>query len=171
MCFICFGFFFQKLCNLCLFLAFGFWFFVASISDYFKNDLNSKINNLYSTDDGESSEESHGSSNCWQHVHKLGCPVLGDSVKGCWIKVHPYKSQAHIGIIFWISKKFNFEAWRNLFYTFKYPWINLIHFFKFPSWNAICIICTWSWEMDASIQQIFIKEEYSADAVFILDAD
>ena len=38
-------------------------FFVESILDYFEDDLISKIDNLHRTDDGEPSEESHGSSN------------------------------------------------------------------------------------------------------------
>ena len=41
---------------LCLFL-------LKSILEYFEDDLDSKIDNLHSTDDGEPSEESHGSSN------------------------------------------------------------------------------------------------------------
>ena len=58
-----------------------------------ENNLSSKVENFYSTDDGESSEKSHGASNCRQHVHKLGCSVLGDSVK-CWgVKINPDISQ------------------------------------------------------------------------------
>ena len=63
------------------------------ILEYLKDDLDSKIDNLHSTDDGEPSEESLGSSNRRQHVYKLGCPVLGDSVKGCGIKEDPHKFQ------------------------------------------------------------------------------
>ena len=37
--------------------------FVKSIFEYFEDDLDCKIDNLNSTDDGEPSEESHGSSN------------------------------------------------------------------------------------------------------------
>ena len=63
---------------------------------YLLNKVNDKfcceIENLHSTDDGEPSEESHGASNCRQHVHKLCCSVLGNSVK-CWgVKIDPHKS-------------------------------------------------------------------------------
>ena len=39
-------------------------FFVDFILEYSEHDLDSKIDNLHSTDDGEACEESHGSSNC-----------------------------------------------------------------------------------------------------------
>ena len=56
------------------------------------NDLDSKVHNFYSTDDRKSSEESHGASNCWQHVNKLCWSVLGDDVK-CWgVKIYSYQS-------------------------------------------------------------------------------
>ena len=71
-----------------------------SIHEYFDNDVNAEIDNLNSTDDGEPSKKSHGSSNCWQHVHKFGCSVLGDSVKGCCMKEDPHKPQLHFGIKF-----------------------------------------------------------------------
>ena len=67
-------------------------FFVKSILEYLEDDLDSKVDNLNSTDDGEPSEESHGSSNSWQHIHKLGCSILGDFVKSGGIKVDPHKS-------------------------------------------------------------------------------
>ena len=69
----------------------------VSISQFvFPNDVpynfSGKVEDLHCTDDGESSEKSHGASNCRQHVHKLCCSVLGDSVK-CWsVKVDPHKS-------------------------------------------------------------------------------
>ena len=45
-------------------LFFGNWlFFVKSVPQYVKDDLDSKIDNLHSTDDGEASEESHSASN------------------------------------------------------------------------------------------------------------
>ncbi len=37
--------------------------FVKSILEYFDDYLDSKINNLHRTNDGESGEESHGSPN------------------------------------------------------------------------------------------------------------
>ena len=56
-------------------------------------DVKTKVDNLYCTDNGEPSEKSHGASNCRQHVHKLCCSVLCDSVK-CWgVKIDPHKSQ------------------------------------------------------------------------------
>ena len=58
-----------------------------------EQNLHRKVQKLYSTDYGESSEKSHGSSNCRQHVHKLCCSVLCDSVK-CWgIKGDPHISE------------------------------------------------------------------------------
>ena len=45
------------------------------------NDFPQEVSNLCSTDDGEPSEQAHGSSNCRQHVHKLCCSILLDSVK------------------------------------------------------------------------------------------
>ena len=50
-----------------------------------------KVENLHSTDDGESSEKSHGASNCRQHVHKLCSSVLGDFVKSWGVKVNSYE--------------------------------------------------------------------------------
>ena len=82
-------------------------FFVESIFEDFEDDLDSKIDHLHSTDDTESSEESHGSPNGWQHINKLGCPILGDSVKGCCIKVKPHKSQIQFRrIIFLINIRY-----------------------------------------------------------------
>ena len=85
------------------------FFFVQSIFECFEDDLDCKVGNLHSTDDGEASEESHGSTNSWQYVYKLSCPVLGDSVKGCCIKVNPYKSQTQPRIKFFKCIKVNFE--------------------------------------------------------------
>ena len=39
-------------------------FFVESIPEDFEDDLDSKVDDLHSTDDRKSSEESHGPSNC-----------------------------------------------------------------------------------------------------------
>ena len=75
-----------------------------SIFEYFENDLDSKIDNLHSRYDGEPSEESHGSSNCWQHVHKLGCPVLGDSVNSGGLKEDPHIPQVQFRIKFLIRE-------------------------------------------------------------------
>ena len=66
---------------------------ILFLIDKFENDLPSKVDYLYSTDNGESSEQSHGASNCRELVYKLCCSVLGDSVK-CWgVKVDPHISQ------------------------------------------------------------------------------
>ena len=52
-----------------------------------------KVENLDCTDDGETSEESHGASNCRQHVHKLCRSVLGDFIY-CWgVEEYPHISQ------------------------------------------------------------------------------
>ena len=37
---------------------------ILFLIDKFENDLPSKVDYLYSTDNGESSEQSHGASNC-----------------------------------------------------------------------------------------------------------
>ena len=66
-----------------------YWF--CSIFKKFEDDLDSKVDNLNSTNDWEPSKETHISSNGWQLVHKLYCPVLSDSVKGSCIKDDPHK--------------------------------------------------------------------------------
>ena len=50
-----------------LFLSYiyGWVVFGYLIIEYFEDDFCSKIDNLHCTDDGEPSEESHGSSNSW----------------------------------------------------------------------------------------------------------
>ena len=48
-----------------------------------KENPDSKVNNLYSTDDGKSSQQSHCSSNSWHFGNKSGFLILGDQVK-CW---------------------------------------------------------------------------------------
>ena len=83
-----------------LFLSNEIFIVNESILHNWKDDLDSKVDNLHSTDDGEPSEESHGASNSWQHVHKLGCSVLGDSVKCGDIKINPHKSQIQFQLIF-----------------------------------------------------------------------
>ena len=55
--------------------------------------LCSKVNDLHCTDDGESRQQSHGSSNSRQHINKLGCSVLGDHIKSWSIDVNSYISQ------------------------------------------------------------------------------
>ena len=42
--------------------------FVA-LFDKFPDIFDSEVDDLHSTDDGESSEESHIASNCWNHIH------------------------------------------------------------------------------------------------------
>ena len=57
---------------------------------FFKK-LKSKISYFHSTDDGESSEKTHCSTNCRQDVNKLYSFILGNSVI-CWcVKINPYK--------------------------------------------------------------------------------
>ena len=56
----------------------------------FKKDPYNEIDNFHSTDDGEPSEESHGPSNSWQHVHKLCCSILGDSIECGSAKINSY---------------------------------------------------------------------------------
>ena len=51
------------------------------------------VENLHSTDDGESGEKSHGASKRWQHVYKLNCFILGDFVKRGRVKVDPHELQ------------------------------------------------------------------------------
>ena len=87
-----------RMCLICLFKL---------VRKHFENDLYSKVDNLDSTDDRKPSEETHCSSNGRQHVHKLGCPVLGDSVKGCGIKINPHKSQFQIRRIVFLKEKQN----------------------------------------------------------------
>ena len=63
------------------------------VSHDIHNNFCCKIHYFHSTDNGETSEKSHGASNCWQHVYKFCCSVLGDFVE-CWgVKVDPYISQ------------------------------------------------------------------------------
>ena len=64
-----------------------------------EHNLDSKVYYLHSTDDGEPSEEAHGASNSWQHVHKLGCSVFGDYVKSRGVKVNSDKLQIKIHVI------------------------------------------------------------------------
>ena len=64
-----------------------------------------KVENLHSTDDGESSEKSHGASNCWQHVHKLCWFIHGDFVKSWCVKVDPHKSQLVFPLIIYLFWK------------------------------------------------------------------
>ena len=59
-------------------------------NDKTENNLDSKVDNLHSTDDGKPSEESHGSSNGWQFVHSWVWSVLGDLVKGGCVKIDSY---------------------------------------------------------------------------------
>ena len=55
------------------------------------NQFGNIVENLHSTDDGESGEKSHGASKRWQHVYKLNCFILSDSVK-CWcVKIDPHE--------------------------------------------------------------------------------
>ena len=63
-------------------------------------DFDSKVDNLHQANYRKSCEKTHGSSNSWQLVSKLGCSVFGDSVK-CWgVKEDPHKSQLVFPFIF-----------------------------------------------------------------------
>ena len=66
-----------------------------------ENNFSSKVDNLNSTDNGESSEKSHGASNCRQHVHKLCSSIFCDSVKCRSVKVYPHKSQLVFPLVTW----------------------------------------------------------------------
>ena len=62
-------------------------------SKNFPDTFPCKVHNLHCTDNGEPSEETHGASNCWQHVNKLCCLILCNSVK-CWgIEINSHKSK------------------------------------------------------------------------------
>ena len=69
---------------------------VYAFLDCLQKDLDSKVENLHCAHDGEPSEESQCPADCWDHVHKLGCPVLGDDVKCASIKVDPHVSQLRL---------------------------------------------------------------------------
>ena len=59
----------------------------------------SKVDNLNCTYNWESGEKSHGSTNSWQHVYKLCCSVLSDSVK-CWrVKEYSHKPELIFPVI------------------------------------------------------------------------
>ena len=67
-----------------------------------------KVDNFNTTYNGKSSEESHSSSNSWQHVNKFGCPVFCNFVKSCCIKVDPQKSQFQFRIKF-LNRRINYN--------------------------------------------------------------
>ena len=75
-----------------------------SIFKKFEDDLDCKIDHLHSRYDGEPSEETHRAPNSRQHVHKLGCPVLGDSVKSGGLKEDPHIPQVQFRIKFLIRE-------------------------------------------------------------------
>ena len=64
-----------------------------------------EVEYLNSTDDGEPSEQSHGSSNSREHFNRLGCTILGDPVK-CWgVKVNSDHLQIVLPLIILIRIK------------------------------------------------------------------
>ena len=78
--------------------------------DDFPNNFGRIVENLNSTNDRESSEKSHGASNCWQHVHKLCRCILLDSVK-CWgVEINPHKLQIVFPFIFLKNKLYYVEC-------------------------------------------------------------
>ena len=54
--------------------------------------LKTEVYNLNSTNNGESSEKSHGAPNCRQNVNKLCCTVLSDFVKYWSVKKDSHNS-------------------------------------------------------------------------------
>ena len=48
-----------------------------------EDNLDTKVDNLYSADDGKSSQQSHSSSDSRQLRHKVCLFIFGDPVK-CW---------------------------------------------------------------------------------------
>ena len=72
-----------KIINILIVLIILHFIWIFKILKKFTYKLYQEVQYLHSTDDWESSEESHGSSNCRELVHKFGWPVLLDSVK-CW---------------------------------------------------------------------------------------
>ena len=65
--------------------------FVA-LFDKFPDIFGSEVDDLHSTDDGESSEESHVATYCWYLVHKLYSSIFCDSVKSWGVEVDSHKS-------------------------------------------------------------------------------
>ena len=78
-------------------------FLLKETNDY----LDAKIHNLHCTNDRESSQKSHGSSYCREHVHKLGCSIFGDSIKlgGFEIYFHISHLWSYINIYSQIDSK------------------------------------------------------------------
>ena len=78
-------------------------FLLKETNDY----LDAKIHNLHCTNDRESSQKSHCSSNCREHVHKLGSSIFGDSVKlwGFEIDFHISHLWSYINIYSYMDSK------------------------------------------------------------------
>ena len=74
-------------------------FSVFLILDKIPDNFRQKVENFHSTDDGKPSEKSHGASNCWEHVYKFCCSVLGDSIKCRGVKEYSHISQSSIPLI------------------------------------------------------------------------
>ena len=62
-----------------------------------------KIENFNTTNDGKSCEESHGASNCWQHINKFCCSVFSYFVKSGSIKIDSHKSEIVLPFVIWMS--------------------------------------------------------------------
>ena len=56
--------------------------FLILLSDHLQYNLDHEVNDLDPADEREACEEPHGASYSRQLVHKLGCSVLFDNIKG-----------------------------------------------------------------------------------------
>ena len=56
--------------------------FLILFSDHLPHNLEHEVNDLDPADEREACEEPHGASYSRQLVHKLGCSVLFDNIKG-----------------------------------------------------------------------------------------
>ena len=68
-------------------------FLLESRTECTEDDLDCKVDNLHSTDQGEPGEESHGASNKTKLALKCDFLVPFNLVVGCWCKVELYNVQ------------------------------------------------------------------------------
>ena len=81
------------------------------------NELDWKVHNFHTTNDGEPSEQPHCPPYWGQHVHWLGRSVFGDSVERGRVKIDPHISQLVLPFIFWKIEMYNCIA--TFFETFE----------------------------------------------------
>ena len=87
--------------------------------DHLQHDLDHEVNDLDPADEREACEEPHGASYSRQLVHKLGCSVLFDNIKGRgghW-NLHKLESIHEIEFRFshrWESRSLLLRVFRNL---------------------------------------------------------